>query len=151
MPWSGGWPTRAGGWDGHPCPFFLLFLFFFYLPPLPPLPPPLPGLGRADRIGRAPAAFKWTNIFLNGGDVALKARRDTQWNFPPNPPSLADDPPIYTTWTTAFMQSWRAVRYGFFEVRAKYVSCFSFFLSSTCFFGPLPSCLPAAAAASRRV
>lgn len=70
-------------------------------------------------IGRAPAVFKWTNIFLNRGDVALKARRDTQWNFPPNPPSLADEPPIYTTWTSAFMQSRQAVLYGFFEVRAK--------------------------------
>eukprot|EP00168_Porphyra_purpurea_P014242 TRINITY_DN4064_c0_g1_i2.p1 TRINITY_DN4064_c0_g1~~TRINITY_DN4064_c0_g1_i2.p1 ORF type:complete len:448 (-),score=187.70 TRINITY_DN4064_c0_g1_i2:340-1683(-) len=70
-------------------------------------------------IGRAPAVFKWSNIFLNSGDLVLKARRDPQWSYPANPPSLADLPPIYNTWTSAFMQTWQAVRYGFFEVRAK--------------------------------
>lgn len=71
------------------------------------------------RIGRAPAVFKGSNIWLTGGDCVLHARRDLRWNFPANPPSLADQPRIYHTWTTAFMQSWQAVRYGFFEVRAK--------------------------------
>lgn len=91
-----------------------------------PYIPLLPSGAYDGRIGRAPSVFKWTNIFLNRGDVVLKARRDEKWNFPPNPPSLADQPPIYNTWTTAFMQSWRAVRYGFFEVQAKYVLFFCF-------------------------
>jgi len=85
------------------------------------------------RIGRAPAVFKWSNIFLTGGNCVLKARRDTKWKFPANPPSLADQPPIYNTWTSAFLQSWQAVRYGFFEVRARPMdSVFSsaFWLSS---------------------
>lgn len=74
------------------------------------------------RYGRAPAAFSRANVYLWSGVLRLVARIDPAYDFPPNPPSTPAEPRLYGNWTSAFVESVEAVRYGFFEVRSRYVS-----------------------------
>lgn len=94
------------------------------LPALVPLPCAAPHcafLLVACRYGRAPAAFSRANVYLWSGILRLVARFDPAYDFPPNPPRAPAEPRLYGNWTSAYVESVEAVRYGFFEVRSRYV------------------------------
>lgn len=85
--------------------------------PCPPDPRPPP----PNRSGRAPSAFDPANVHTREGRLDLVSRYDPTYAFPCNPPNTENQTAAYGNWTTAMVESRHMVRYGFFEVRSKYV------------------------------